>query len=85
MASFTVYSKDMCGYCTRAKSLLEINNLDYDEIKLGRDIDRDALIEAVQYYGHGNTMPMIIHEDEHGNKERIGGYEELSNWVKNTI
>lgn len=79
---FTVYSKDMCGYCTRAKTLLESNGLPYDEIKLGRDIDRDALLEAIEYFGHGRTMPMIISEDEHGNKERIGGYEELSNFVK---
>jgi glutaredoxin len=82
---FTVYSKDGCAYCTRAKTLLEINNLPYDELKMGRDIERDALIEAVQFYGHGNTLPMIISEDEHGNKERVGGFEELSNWVKENV
>lgn len=85
MVHFTVYSKDNCAYCQRAKTLLEINSFGYDEIKLGRDIERDALIEAIQYYGHGNTMPMIIAEDDHGNKERIGGFNELSEWIKNNF
>ena len=82
---FTVYSKDQCAYCTRAKALLETHGLTFDEIKLGRDIERDALIEAIQYYGHGMTMPMVIVEDEHGNKERVGGYEELSNYLKENV
>jgi|SaaInl1SG_22_DNA_1037389.scaffolds.fasta_scaffold04510_12 glutaredoxin len=82
---FTVYSKDLCGYCTRAKTLLDTHSLPYNEIKLGRDIERDALIEAIQFYGHSNTMPMVIVEDEHGNKERVGGYEALSEYVKNNV
>lgn len=82
---FTVYSKDLCGYCTRAKTLLDTHSLPYNEIKLGRDIERDALIEAIQFYGHSNTMPMVIVEDEYGNKERVGGYEALSDFVKNNV
>lgn len=82
---FTVYSKGECNFCNRAKSLLEVNSLPYTEILMGRDIERDALIEAVQFYGHGRTMPMVIGEDDHGNKERIGGYEELSQWIKENI
>lgn len=82
MAEFVVYSKDGCAYCERAKMLLNVNSMAFQELKMGKDITREELLEAVQYFGHGNTLPMIIREDEHGNKERIGGFEELSQWVK---
>jgi glutaredoxin len=82
---FTVYSKDACTFCERTKQLLDINDLPYHELKLDRDITRDNLLEAIEYYGHGRTMPMIIHEDGHGNKQRLGGFEELSKWIKENI
>jgi glutaredoxin len=85
MAEFIVYSKDGCTYCERSKTLLELNGRSYQELKLDRDLDRESLLEAIQFFGHGRTMPMIIREDEHGNKERIGGYEELSNYLKENI
>ena len=79
---FTIYSKDGCAFCDRSKMLLDNYGYSYHEIKLERDITRDDLLEAVRYYGHGNTLPMIIREDEHGNKERIGGFNELSSFIK---
>lgn len=74
---YTVYSKDACPFCVQAKTLLTQKNLDFREIKLGKDITLEALLEACEYYGHGRTMPLIVKEDEFGNVERIGGFTEL--------
>lgn len=82
MASYTVYSMENCSYCQRAKSLLEVNGLAYNEIVMGKDITREALLEACQHYGHGRTMPLIVRIDEHGNEEHVGGYTELSESLK---
>jgi len=77
MKEFTVYSKDACAFCTKAKALLDNKGRSYQEIKLGKDIQMDGLLEAIQFYGHGRTMPMIIRTDEDGNTYRIGGFTEL--------
>lgn len=75
---FTVYSMDNCNFCTKAKALLDMKDYDYTELKLDQDLTRDAILEAMAFYGHGRTMPMVIKEDEHGNKELVGGYTELN-------
>lgn len=82
MDEFQVYSKDGCPFCVQAINLLKTKDRSYSEIKLDRDITREALLESVQYYGHGNTLPMIIHHDMDGNIERIGGFVELVKFLK---
>lgn len=83
LAEFTIYSKDGCSYCDRAKALCEANSRTYTELKLGRDIEYDALLDTIQHYGHGRTMPLIVcNDDGHGNQFRIGGYTELSEYLK---
>lgn len=82
MASYVVYSMENCSFCQRAKSLLEVKGFEYREIVMGKDITREALLEACQHYGHGRTMPLIVMIDEHGNEQHVGGYEELSNSLK---
>ena len=79
---YTIYSKDACSFCDRAVQLVESNDLPHTIVKLGRDIERDALLEAVQFYGHGRTMPMIVGEDEYGNRQLIGGFNELNKHVR---
>jgi glutaredoxin len=81
---YTIYSKDACSFCDRAKQLAESDDLQHTIIKLGRDIERDALLQAIQYYGHGRTMPMIVGEDEYGNRQLIGGFTEFNKHVKET-
>jgi glutaredoxin 3 len=83
MNEFTIYSKDACSFCDRAKALLEASGRSYTELKLGRDIEMDSLLEAIQHFGHGRTMPMVIlNDDGHGNTERVGGYEELRKFLQ---
>ena len=77
MKEFTVYSKDACPFCDKAKMLLTNKGRGFTEQKLDVDIDRDTLLETLQYYGHGRTMPCVVRTDEDGNTYRIGGYDEL--------
>jgi len=83
VTEFTIYSKDGCSYCDRAKALCDANNRTYTEMKLGRDITHDRLIETITEYGHSRTMPLVIcNDDGNGNQFRIGGYTELSEYFK---
>lgn len=78
MTHYTIYSKDECSFCDRAKALAERESVPHTIIKLGVDIERDELIEAMQFYGHGRTMPMIVGEDEYGNRQLVGGFTEFN-------
>jgi len=65
-----LYSKENCSYCTRAKSLLDNLNLDYEERKLEDYSNTDALLEDIGK--KVRTMPQIKI-----NNELIGGYNQL--------
>jgi len=71
---YTIYSRDNCGYCTKAKSLLETNGLLFEEVEASTN--RDILIERVVRSGHPEprTVPQIFQGDTY-----IGGYMELQN------
>ena len=34
---YTIYTQDLCGYCTAAKQLLDENNYTYNEINISKD------------------------------------------------
>lgn len=70
-----MYSKENCAFCVRAKKLLENNNLDYKEISIGKDIDRD---EFISLFPDVKTVPHIIINDE-----TIGGFTQLEEWMNN--
>ena len=63
-----MYSTRWCGYCVRAKALLDSRGLEYEEIDLGEDLDRAKLNELTG----GWTVPQIVIDDR-----PIGGYTEL--------
>jgi glutaredoxin 3 len=63
-----MYSTRWCGYCVRAKALLDSRGLEYEEIDLGEDLDRAKLNELTG----GWTVPQIVIDDR-----PIGGYAEL--------
>lgn len=69
MNKIIVYTKDNCPYCDRAKMLLDLKQLDYTQMKLGKDLTRE---EFMNLFPNVKTMPFIIIDDEH-----IGGYNEL--------
>ena len=69
MPRIQVYTTPWCGYCVRAKILLEERGLDYEEIPL----DADARFrERLHELTGGWTVPQIVIDGK-----PIGGYTEL--------
>ena len=69
--SAEVYGTEACGYCRRAKSLLEARGIEYEEFIVGEHISREALSRKI-----GKpvlTVPQIFLDGEY-----IGGYTELA-------
>ena len=75
MIEVKMYSKDECPWCERAKSLLKLHNVSFDEIKIGRDITREKFLELIP---NVRTVPQIF-----VGETRIGGFDDLSNAIKN--
>ena len=74
MARIQMYTTRWCGYCVRAKALLEDQGLEYDEIFLDEDpAFRQTLFERTG----GWTVPQILVDGD-----PIGGYTELWRLVK---
>lgn len=64
-----MYTTRWCGYCVRAKTLLEGKGLDFEEIRVDDDPEfRRRLLELTG----GWTVPQIVIDGE-----PIGGFTEL--------
>jgi len=69
MARIQMYTTAWCGYCVRAKTLLESRGLEYEEISLDDDPTfRQRLLDLTG----GWTVPQILVDGR-----PIGGYTEL--------
>ena len=68
----TVFSRDGCPYCVRAKGMLHDAGIQFDELVLNRDFN-ESTIRAVS---GATTVPQIFI-----NGERIGGSDELEAWI----
>jgi glutaredoxin 3 len=65
-----MYTTPWCGYCVRAKTLLDARGIDYDEI----DLDDDpAFRQTLHDLTGGWTVPQIVIDGR-----AIGGYVELA-------
>jgi glutaredoxin 3 len=69
MTRIQMYTTRWCGYCVRAKVLLDSRGLRYEEISL--DDDR-AFRQRLEELTGGWTVPQILIDGE-----PIGGYTEL--------
>jgi glutaredoxin 3 len=69
MSRITMYTTPWCGYCVRAKALLDGRGLEYEEIDLGDDASFRARLNELT---GGWTVPQILIDDQ-----VIGGYTEL--------
>ena len=69
MARIQIYTTRWCGYCVRAKALLDAKGLAYEEIALDDD---PALPAAAPDLTGGWTVPQILIDGA-----PIGGYTEL--------
>lgn len=69
MPKITIYSKDVCPYCDRAKILLKRKNVAFEEIKITSDEIRD---EMMAKSAGRKTVPQIFIGDFH-----VGGCDDL--------
>ena len=69
MARIQVYTTRWCGYCYRAKALLDEAGVDYEETSLDDDL---AFRQKLHELTGGWTVPQIVVDGE-----PIGGYAEL--------
>jgi glutaredoxin 3 len=69
MAKITVYSTEPCSFCIRAKELLKLRQLDFDEINLAKDpAGRMELVEKTGML----SFPQIVVGDI-----IVGGFQQL--------
>ena len=69
MSRIVIYTTRWCGYCVRAKALLDGKGLAYEEITLDDD---PAFRRSLQELTGGWTVPQILIDGA-----PIGGYTEL--------
>ena len=78
MRKIRIYTTRWCGFCVRAKTLLESRGLPYEEISLDDD---PAFRQTVYHATGGWTVPQIVVEcagsAECARWTPIGGYTEL--------
>jgi len=70
MPKIVIYTTPSCGYCIRAKRLLNAKSAAFEEIDVSRDYRLRQ--EMVQKAGGRMTVPQIFIGDKH-----IGGCDEL--------
>jgi glutaredoxin 3 len=70
MARVEIYTRAFCGYCSRAKRLLDGKGVDYEEIDVGMDAGKKA--QMIQRANGRTTVPQIFIDDRH-----IGGSDDL--------
>ena len=70
MPRVEIYTKFFCGYCARAKRLLDSKEVDYEEIDLSSDPSRRS---EMIHRAHGRTtVPQIFIDGRH-----VGGSDDL--------
>lgn len=66
-----MYSTTWCGYCQRARGLLQRKGVDIREIKVDEDPSQREVM--VQKSGGRRTVPQIFIGERH-----VGGYDDLA-------
>ena len=76
---YTIYSKPNCSFCLQAKQLLEMEQLPFEYKNLGTHYSLDELMTLSP---DAKSFPQIFVVDENGNKELIGGFNNLVEHLK---
>lgn len=71
MKNIVIYTTRYCGFCNRAKMLLNQLELEFKEIPVDDDPELRRQVSAAN--GNYRTVPMIFIEEKF-----IGGYTELA-------
>lgn len=69
MPRIEIYSGPNCGYCARAKALLDARHLPYVDLDISVEANRARLLERLP---RSRTIPQIFIDGQH-----IGGCEDL--------
>ena len=69
----TIYTQDMCGYCTEAIKEFETRDWEYTSHNIKHPDNYDNLKTLLPDV---KTVPQIWIDDEH-----IGGYDQLMEWL----
>lgn len=72
----TIWGKPACPSCTQAKALCEQRQYAFEYKELGKDFDRDQVLEA---FPNARTFPQIT---VGGNS--VGGYEQFVKYIEDT-
>jgi len=70
MQAVTIYSKQTCPYCVRARQLLERKGAAYEEIRI--DLQPQRREEMIERAGGRSTVPQIFIGATH-----VGGCDDL--------
>ncbi|GAB4519460.1 MAG: glutaredoxin 3 [Parvularculaceae bacterium] len=70
MPKIEIYTRPLCGYCTRAMRLLQSKGAAFEEIEAGFDPDKRR--EMAERSGGRTTFPQIFIDGAH-----IGGSDDL--------
>jgi glutaredoxin 3 len=70
MSEVKVYTTRYCGFCTRAKRLLEQEDIPFLEIDISGD--SEARVKLIERSGGQRTVPQIFIGSSH-----VGGFTEL--------
>jgi len=73
-----MYTSENCAYCEGAKLLCSTKGYEYNQVVVGRDIQRE---EFVEMYPAQRTVPLIF-VTEDGLTSKIGGYQEFKKWAE---
>lgn len=66
----TIYTRDGCSFCDKAKSFMNENNIQYTEMSIGKNVQRE---EVIQKFPGVKLLPIVVNVDN----TLIGGYEDL--------
>jgi glutaredoxin 3 len=69
-ARVEIYTRDYCGYCSRAKALLESKGVPFVEHRAGDDPEKRR--EMIQRSHGGSTYPQIFINGRH-----VGGSDDI--------
>ena len=75
---YTIYSKPNCGYCLQAKQLLEMEQSPFEYKQLGTHYNLDEIMTLAP---NAKSFPQIFIVDENGNKDLVGGFSDLVEYL----
>lgn len=71
--SAIIWSKPQCPQCDRAKTLLQVKGIEYEERKIGDQWTKEQLLEAVPA---ARSVPQVFFDEKY-----VGGYKELEKFL----